>query len=331
MKTRSKILTLLFLILFVFSIPLTGYANDKAEAVVWSFYDEDTVFDGERCYKYQSLPIGYFLNEDSVFKYSNTIEVSDSFYESVDKTIYSYMRGGDFVWLEDPYSGYDVGGIYVARERESAIDEFFAGKYEYLVIETTNTVSDKLSKTFITDAKSTAVAMVNVPVKQLLDTQYSLYSIKAYDETGALYYIYGQLIESGGEYYLLDYTELDNSCFDADGNFSYRSGSVDLYKLSEISASGAKALLDSLSNKSFHYESEGFDDIIEIDNDLSVVLFWIMIALLGFAAPIILFVLGMLLPKSKKHNGERRWYVLSWLAIPWIICAITLTLIILIA
>ena len=70
---------------------------------------------------------------------------------------------------------------------------------------------------------------VEMDVRELKDRL--VYSVMATDSAYFLQREWCLVYEIGGEYYALFVPDLDNSHFDADGAFSYRSGTVTLYPL----------------------------------------------------------------------------------------------------
>ena len=150
---------------------------------------------------------------------------------------------------------------------------------------------------------------------------YELVVYRGFEET-----VHGAIYVSDGAYYYLNYVNLGNQHFDANGYFSYRSGEVMLTR-AEAYRGGIKEALDPLTEESWPGSAEG----VLYDGKAVMVLFWIGFALLGFIAPIPFFVLGILLSRSKKPGSPKYWRILSYIAVAWFALSAVLLLLLLIA
>ena len=131
-----------------------------------------------------------------------------------------------------------------------------------------------------------------------------------------------------GAYYYVNYLTLGNQYFDADGNFSYRSGTVGLIALNSAQSATVQGAVESQSYRYAEYE---WEDDEWIDDDVSAGFFWVMLVLFGFLMPIPFLVIGLVLPNSAKRGYPKYWYVLAVIAVVWMILAAILTGIMLLA
>jgi hypothetical protein len=128
---------------------------------------------------------------------------------------------------------------------------------------------------------------------------------------------------------------------DADGFFSYRRGSVDVLKLEGELLNTVKKAINSMDDRDINYlyeasvvngiydingnyiEDIGFDFGFDFygDGEYSITTFWVFFALLGFAVPLVILVLGLLFARSKKMGKNSFWYALSGFGAAWILAA----------
>ncbi len=154
---------------------------------------------------------------------------------------------------------------------------------------------------------------------------YEIVIRNGYEET-----IYGAIYIMDGKYYYLNYVNLGNQHFDADGYFSYRSGEVMLTR-AEAYDSGVKEALSPLTEELVPGTIEGTIDGTVYSDELSVILFWIGFVLLGFAAPVPFFVIGILLSRPSRVGSPRYWLILSYIAAAWFALSALLLLLLLVA
>lgn len=169
--------------------------------------------------------------------------------------------------------------------------------------------------------------------------------------------VYGAIYDMNGTYYYLNYVNLGNQHFDADGYFSYRSGEVVLTN-AETYRAGIEEIIDAM----YGYvdpQGEGYYPGISIgqnqvierpiydengnitgyvtevkgwrSNRLETILFWVGCVLLGLVAPVPFLVLGLVLSRSKKLGYPKYWRILSLIAIVWMVLAVVLMILLAIA
>jgi hypothetical protein len=123
-------------------------------------------------------------------------------------------------------------------------------------------------------------------------------------------------LDDGKDYYV-HYLSLGNQYFDAEGNFSYRSGSVSLTVLGEdLSRELDKVREQVVPNGYTYYEYEDSETPL-----FSETTFWVLYSIMGFVAPVPLFILGLVLSYSKKPGYPKYWRILSVIAALWILFA----------
>jgi len=336
MKNKIKILFSLFIAIALFSLPISSHANEPISPIPWTYDDDGTLCDGNNTFVPSSLPFGYKLAHSPLYYYSSSVELPDEYTNFGDLFVVSYARDGKLVWLTGGLSNDgepDFADIYVREDYFEAVNGFFNGNFDHLCIENSTHASDKFGTDIVSEIKNSSSDKIEISVPDLLKINYTIYPIRAYDETRAIYYNFGQFICEGENYYFIDYSELDNSYFNADGSFSYRSGTVLAYVISEEKIDRVENLIQSLTIvvRNFDYEEMPGEINIGFDVDTSFVILWICIVIFGFIAPLAMLFFGFYLPKTDKRRGERRWHVMIYAAIPWLIVSVMLTVIIIIS
>ena len=147
-----------------------------------------------------------------------------------------------------------------------------------------------------------------IDVRDLADAEcYEIVIYHNFEET-----IHGAIYIMDGAYYYLNYVDLGNQHFDADGYFSYRSGEVMLTR-AETYRGGIENALAPLFKEYMPGTVEG----TAYGEETFMIAFWIAFVLLGFMAPIPFFVLGLLLSRSEKLGYPKYWMILSYIAAAW--------------
>ena len=153
--------------------------------------------------------------------------------------------------------------------------------------------------------------------------------------TGMEETIHGAIYDMDGTYYYLNYVNLGNQHFDADGYFSYRSGEVVLTN-AETYRAGIEEALVPILNPFYEYgdyeypiydengKQIGVGVVGSSSGQLETALFWVGCILLGIVAPSPFLVLGLVLSRSEKLGYPRYWRILSLIAGVWMVLAVVL-------
>ena len=284
---------------------------------------------------------GAFYNDASfTFYFSNTAT-----YNGKECTVYGDSAYPHIVSVKKG-DGYSF--VFVDDTGKKILDDFVAGKDCIYYLE-------DFGKTYTVIEKS----LVN-----LLDREYNNYSsintvrmdawmlkdgeafeITSHDATETKAYQYGAIFKMpDGKFYYLPFKDLDNSHFDADGYFSYRSGEVKLIKLDGDSLTRVKSALSSMETrqKTNVYETfviKGVYDVygekIEDDYDFgetsdvgTEILFWVSFIFVGFIVPIIPLAIGLIFPRLKSLGKNRYWYIVAGFAAMWLLASVGMLMII---
>ncbi len=319
-KNLSLALVIMLALLQIFS--LTAFA--ETEDYEWSMsYDGETLYYDQAYNLYDAdFPLYPIATETYIYS-------QDLFYGG---TIETNLTNEGIVWVEDV--GID---FFVTNSGKKKLDDFFMGEIGgFLLCESADYYYNAELEKGIVEALDKAydekVNMKTMDVKDLKSLE--SYRILAADKTYTAAYAYGAVyVLAGGETCYLSYKNLGNQYFDADGNFSYRSGEVEITIIESSLVSGIMKAKNNLTDNYPNYTWEEDDllniDIMEYDEGMLIILFWVCFIILGFILPIPFLVIGLVFPRSKKKGEPKYWYVLSAIAGLWIFLAAILLLIIL--
>ncbi len=288
--------------------------------------DCDIIFTTGKRYVYMNSPRGYGTNAGA------------------SGTVYAAEPGGYLVYVDDHYNGVTA---YCRTDKAATLQGYFDGTEgsfvlrqpwyetgEYDTSDKFSNLTDETAKLFL--ELSQKGGGVNTNVNDL--ETHLICELRFHDQSGLLTTIKGAIYEmSDGSYGYVDYATLDNSHFDADGNFSYRRGEVTVYPLEELAGRVDSALSSSYTMKrSFTYEYYEYEDDIGIiggndyTREAAIASFWVIFVLVGYLLPIAPLVIGLVFANSKKMSHAKRWYVVAGMAVLWMVLAVTLTVLLLV-
>lgn len=169
--------------------------------------------------------------------------------------------------------------------------------------------------------------------------------ITVHDKTKLMAYHHGAIyIMPNGSFYYVCFEDLGNNFFDADGYFSYRSGSVPVYELDDktcLEVYDAKVKMEPIEYRSVYeerviagyYDVNG-DPIVEEygpeDERVAVTMFVVGVVVAGIFAPTVLLILGFVWAASGKTGRAKCWYALSVSAAVWLFSGILFLLLVLV-
>jgi hypothetical protein len=272
--------------------------------------DGKTLTSGFDVYTLYTLPVGYYLDYYSYYEYANP---TDTYADVV-----SYEKDGAFVWLKK-----STPTFYATEAGAKSLDAFLegeVGKYRLNDAEYPNTSA-------LTAETVDALEALTAAGKSKKTTEVSAlrnaerYDVTAHDKTDTVATVVGAVYHMDGVYYYLGYQGLGNQFFDADGNFSYRSGSVELVPLDATLTETVEDAIDRLDYERVEYEYEGdeYDSSPLFGNkEDSISAFWCATVFFGILLPIAPLVIGLVLPHSQKRGYPKYWYVLAITAALWI-------------
>lgn len=321
--TRSTALLLsLALLLLALALPISAAPASKNWTWDW---DNDLLTDGEVTYSRCELPLGYRMRPHTVYVYFNYVDGPFGTHE-----VESYKRDGGIVWF-DYYDSYD-DHIFVTDEANDSLEAFFNGEAEnFYLYDDVWRCEYSVPGSFIEDldeADGMSVKTLDVRDDLYEATRYDLF---AYDESGTVCFTYGAIYEIDEVFYYVNYQELGNGHFDANGNFSYRSGSVEATVLGGELLTTFSTYLEVLEGSPYKltYSYEEGSLLVPDPDDYSPFLFFACYILLGFVLPIVPLVFGLVLPRRTKLGKPTYWYAMAIAAGAWIVLALALLILLL--
>lgn len=320
-KTLCLIFVLTVLLTSVFALNVHA---DEDDYVKWTISGDNTqISNGEKMFYLYSTYESFYLDPDTVYVFENEVDFTlDG--DDDGNTVYSVSTDAEFIWIEDDYMNTYV---YVTNEGKKQLDVFLAGApYGFRMQDTdgdfTDFGKDKVEQMDALAASGESSETVNVVALASVPS----YELIARDETNAFAYVYGALyLIDDGVYCYINYLTLGNNYFDANGNFSYRNGTVTVTVLDDGLCDYVDEAVDDIDYfyPKYVYESDGFDDGDKV-------VFWFAFVLFGFLAPIPFLVIGLTFPHSQKKGCPKHWYALAAIAAVWLLAALLLAVVMLI-
>lgn len=346
-KCRALCALLTLALLLGASLAVTVSADDL-QGVQWIYANADhTKLNGDGVsYEMITLPADCTLieaRERYVYMNSPIHYAHDS---GSSGTVYAGEKGGYLIYVQDDY-GSD-GTLFCRSDMLSSLEDYFkgeAGRYvlrvPYLAGGYTSRdrfydMSDEFAEALLSVSDSGTGKTYEVSDLERLE----IMELCLHDESGMLSTILGAVYTMpDGRYGFVDYATLNNSHFDADGNFSYRQGQVTVYDLGDDFASEMKrgsdgeknyALDQSITYEYYEYHDEDMGIIgSDYTDEEAIAAFWIIFVMAGYLVPIAPLVVGLVFVHSKKMSHPKRWYIVAGLSLLWILLAVVVTVLLL--
>ena len=318
-----------------FALSAFAEEGEVTEMLQWTAsIDGNTISDGSRTFElycsggtFGSTDI--FENSTEIFRYENYVEITDPERGLASCQITSKSKDFPIIWIQLSYET----RYYATEEGAKLLDDFFNTKncIYRLYGENTDpesTYGDYRNFPFgkeLMNKMNATVATEEINVRDLVTIP--KYTVRYFDSTDTFYMNQGIVFVLPDGYYYVNFANLDNSHFDADGYFSYRLGSVMLAKLEGEVATGISYALENpeeLRTREITYE----DDIEDVS--MPPIVFWFFYAIFIFILPIPGLVVGLILPHIKKLGKPKYWYSLSIIHGLWILLGIILAIVLLI-
>ncbi len=325
MKTKKILSALLIAMLLVCSLSVCVHAEEAGAPEIYEWEattDGSVIWNDDREYYLYELPFGYNVDFPQIYYFDGEVDINGD-----ECGITSYARDGEIIQVEYDYIFDYYSMYYVTDTGRASIKAFVNGDYASARLYNYGEVAD-LDRSTLAELDSLNTG-AEVQVTDLVDLNH--YEIRTYDSADSVYYVYGALYEYEGGMWYLNYDKLSNDHFDADGNFSYRRGSVTMYKVD--GAPVYSTILE--AEDSFYYfygkseyEADHFDDFDVNGVALAKVGFWAVFVLIGLALPTWSLVKGIVNSRSAKHANGKHWLIISLASAVWIILAVVIALII---
>ena len=317
MRNILKKISVFLLIFAIFaSFSVSVFASESF--VEWNMSDafEKLTRDDGRVY--------YLVDEPGVFLYAFEV------YGFVDVTyygpVYATHADSEIVWVE---SGRGISFYATEIGYEHVLDVLEGNVEKYRLRSVANYNTDFLTDGFVKALdeyeKADGAARAIFDVR---DLEYAArYDVVATDYTETIGLVHGAIYFIGDSVYYLNYSELSNQYFDADGNFSYRRGEV---ALTELDGALLELVTEALYNMQYFdvrytWEDSGYDFGTVQYTEWNLLVFWICYSIIGFAAPSIFIVISLVLA-NRRNRRAKYWCVVSAVAGAWLLISIALAL-----
>ena len=314
LKTAKRIVYLPICLLLCALLSVTVLAGEAE----WSLsYDEETLTFGTYTFDLYDPLFPVQLVGEKAYYYNYALEdyravetnaESNAVYASIIGTVYATEKGAEALdrLMDGEAASYMLASVHGAC----------APIPNDLVTLLTETSEDAEKRTF--DVRDLENALY-----------YSLLGVESYGFYGCAY---GAVYAYEGEFYYIHYMDLGNQCFDADGNFSYRRGTVEGVKLEGDLVAELHTVGQDMNFYPLEYidagEEKNFDDTADyFDSARSA--FIVGMVVFGFMIPTPLLIVGLVFPRSAKRGYPKYWYILAGVAALWMALSVLLMILVL--
>jgi len=336
-------LTLCLLMLFSTFALVAGAKEEEYEPIEWRLDKnlEYLIGDNKRYERYYANG-AFYGDADSIFIFKN-----GAYYENTYCEVYGDSAYPHIVSVR---TGNGYSSIFVDEEGKKILDAFLDGSDCIYYLEDygiSYTVLEKELVKYLDSAYNKGTGLKSVDVSVL--GQSKIYEITAHDATETKAYQHGAIyVFPDGKHYYVCFDDLPNNYFDADGYFSYRSGSVMAFEITDRSRlkSIDTAISDMVPRKhQTIYEGDvlngfcdvygnpvyNFNDYVEplgVNRTAAIISFFVMSFIVGIAIPAVLLIFGIVFARAKRLS--KCFYAVSACAALWIVSAALFLLLVLI-
>ncbi len=297
---KKKIITILFALSLIFALCIVACADDYVE---WTVSNDGKTL---------------IVDDESYTLYEGYMYSSDMF---LPETSFVYEEGYIRAQLERNNDNLDIfyfdGDIYVSNDGKGYLDDFVDGKYsQYKIASKTYYYYMNITSSWVNGLDGGTVECFDVRDLQSVERYYVL----GYDKTGTMAHTVGAIYNVNGSYYFINYDKLPNNYFDSYGDFSYRGGTVNAYKLNAVQESDMDGFSSNRVSYKTIYESDQFSNG-EFGKGFFVAVFVIVTVIFGYVIPLVPAIIGAVRITKGKTQNPKRWYVILALCALWIILA----------
>lgn len=297
---KKKIFTILFALSLILALCLVANADDYTEWTVSS--DGSTLIVDDKTY---TLYDGYLFNSDTFLPEVKFVYKQDYVFTELKRNTESL----DIFYFE--------GDIFVSNNGKNYLDDFVSGKFSQYKISSQNCYHYmNITSSWVNSLDGGDVESFDVRELQAVERYYVL----GYDKTVTMAHTIGAIYYVDGSYYFINYDKLPNNYFDSYGDFSYRGGTVNAYKLNTVQESDMDGFdLNKVSYKSEFERDKSSES--RFGKGFFVAVFIIVTVIFGYAIPLVPAVIGAIRITKGKTKNPKRWYLILILCALWILLA----------
>lgn len=339
--TKKFLLALIsILMLFSFFSISVSATNKKAEIIEWTLSDDGkTLLRDDMSFSKVNMPWRCYLETNSEYNYAYLIDslfLIDEYSHPV-----SDKKDSETVWLYDD-SG-EICHVYATAREISSITEFSQGKTAHYKIKKAGSNNEFATMSFVLAGNydyflNEGLSNVTMDIK---DIKTSLYAeIIAQSKSGLINRVHGGIFLIDGDYYYLNFDNLNFKHFDTKGNLTYTGGEVSLLKIKDQLLDKTEAAVNSMSVHPYTKINENDKIISDFENGIydleaepiitktsAIVMFWITYVIFGFLVPIAPLIIGFTFARSKKRGYPKHWYLVAYLSLLWMALSLILAII----
>ncbi len=334
-KFMKKIsLAVLCLVLIAQLLSVCTFA-ETVYYVDWELSEDTETLTGDGR-TYTRYPIGFIMEPIRIYEYFDTVYVADDdgYYWDGECPVRALEPNSDIVWVRME----SKSRIYVATdEAREHFDRYKSGEEQVFNLNKYGVGVNSFSymEHQLVDlmdlADENGAKRLTVDVTELADKE--RYYVVARDTYLILLYNYGEIFKLDDGYYYVNYGDLENTSFDADGYLSFRRGSITLTYLDDSISAQLENRINALEplyvERTYENDYPYLDDYYDDGGiEYSDTVFWICYVLVGFVFPIPFIVMGLCFANAKRFGKPRYWYLLSVVSGLWFLLSTILTLLI---
>ena len=297
------------------------YISEDGSSIV-----ADGMFDEEYEYYYAAdLSYGHRI-ENNLFVYQNTVTSNTG----AEYTVYSGYYGAPVIYVTNGYSLY----AYATDAGKDSVDRYLgtdtSGK-AYMLINYNGQKAKALTESDVAAIKGYVGETLTVKVSEL--SVGDCYSIVYTDLNHTVASTHGAIYDYDGGLYYVDYDSLPNSYFDADGNFSYRFGTVEMTRLDGECRAIAEERIEDVSyyEDTYRYESDFVDyyedeELISLTfNEKSSKVFLVTVSIImGIVFPLVPFTVFLVRLIKRRREPDAMDIVITTASFIWLVAGVVL-------
>ncbi|MBE6605398.1 MAG: hypothetical protein E7639_06850 [Ruminococcaceae bacterium] len=323
MKKIFTLLCWLLVLLCLFSCTAMAASkplNDDGDPTEFVLSNDESILTyGDITYKPFRSYAPLMIMPEEMYVYSQHINIEDLGYR--DALIMRNLYNRDIIIFE----GDDGIRLYVTPRGEAIMNRYLSLDFPaFTTYEYPQRADVPLELVLFLDGNQDGQQLQSVEVSTLQDLEQHI--IYGMDETGTFGHEHGAVYVINGEYWYINYDALDNTYFDSNGYFSYRSGTVTMKK---VDKTAFDAVLDAREKFHIQYTYQS-DEIKETNEDGARVIF-ALLSILFLILPVAALTVALVLYLREPRPRRRRYLITTLLAGAWLLLFLILLIIIILS